>query len=202
MFLCSVRTRANFSPARNCGRRRSRSGAPSARAHERAALAGLHVLELDDPPRLPVELDVHPVAELVGGNDLGHRRVSVARGKNPDATRATPALSATSSGHSTAAVGTKAQRIRNNSRATARSHTRSATLGAAKPLRIHLPGGPPTLPRRDRQLDGSRRNGGVTAASQGCDKAERKAQLRENRLFSNRGSEPLSRPRRAPSGTR
>jgi acetyl/propionyl-CoA carboxylase alpha subunit len=35
------------------------------------------VLELDDPPRLPIELDVHPVAELVGGNDLGHRRLRV-----------------------------------------------------------------------------------------------------------------------------
>ena len=48
------------------------------RADERAALAGLDVLELDDAPRLALELDVHPVPELVGGDDLGHRRVRVA----------------------------------------------------------------------------------------------------------------------------
>jgi hypothetical protein len=36
------------------------------RAHERTALAGLHVLEVDDPPRLPIELDVHTGAELTG----------------------------------------------------------------------------------------------------------------------------------------
>ena len=39
---------------------------------ERAALAGLHVLELDDAPDLPVELDVHTVPKLVRGDDLGH----------------------------------------------------------------------------------------------------------------------------------
>ena len=42
------------------------------RAHERAALAGLHVLELDDAPDVAVDLDVHAVAELVRGDDLGH----------------------------------------------------------------------------------------------------------------------------------
>src|SRR4029077_12140641 len=46
-------------------------------AHERTALAGLHVLELHDPPRLPIELDVHAVAELVRRDDLGHRRGSL-----------------------------------------------------------------------------------------------------------------------------
>ena len=35
------------------------------RPHERTALAGLHVLELDDAPDGAVDLDVHPVAELV-----------------------------------------------------------------------------------------------------------------------------------------
>jgi hypothetical protein len=30
------------------------------------------MLEVDDPPRLAVELDVHAVAKLVGGDDLGH----------------------------------------------------------------------------------------------------------------------------------
>ena len=42
------------------------------RAHEGAALAGLHVLELDDPPDGAVDLDVHPVLELVRGDGLGH----------------------------------------------------------------------------------------------------------------------------------
>ena len=42
------------------------------RAHECAALAGLHVLELDDAPDLAVDLHVHAVAELVRGDDLGH----------------------------------------------------------------------------------------------------------------------------------
>src|SRR5262249_51711762 len=46
-------------------------------ADERAPLTGLHVLELDDTPRLPIELGVPPVFELVGGADLGHRRGSV-----------------------------------------------------------------------------------------------------------------------------
>jgi hypothetical protein len=36
------------------------------------ALARLHVLELDDPPDRAVQLDVHPVLELVGADDLGH----------------------------------------------------------------------------------------------------------------------------------
>ena len=42
------------------------------RAHERTSLAGLHVLELDDAPDGAVDLDVHPVAELVRGDGLGH----------------------------------------------------------------------------------------------------------------------------------
>jgi hypothetical protein len=62
MDFVSVRTRSNFSPARNV---RSTTDPESS---ERAALAGLHVLELDDPPRLAVELDVHAVAELIGGD--------------------------------------------------------------------------------------------------------------------------------------
>src|SRR6478735_10016205 len=48
------------------------------RADEGAALPRLHVLELDDAPGLAVELDMHAVLELVGGDDLGHRRRSVA----------------------------------------------------------------------------------------------------------------------------
>ncbi len=43
------------------------------RAHERAALAGLHVLELDDAPGDPVDPDMHAVLELVGADRLGHR---------------------------------------------------------------------------------------------------------------------------------
>ena len=42
------------------------------RAHEGAALARLHVLELDDAPDIAVHLDVHAVPELVRGDDLGH----------------------------------------------------------------------------------------------------------------------------------
>src|SRR5262245_46050426 len=42
------------------------------RADERTALARLHMLELDDPPYLAVELDVHAVLEAVGVNLLGH----------------------------------------------------------------------------------------------------------------------------------
>jgi hypothetical protein len=42
------------------------------RAHEGSALAGLHVLELDDAPDVAVDLDVHAVAELVRRDDLGH----------------------------------------------------------------------------------------------------------------------------------
>ncbi len=49
------------------------------RAHERAAFSGLHVLELDDAPDAAVDLDVHPVAELVRGDRLGHRGGSVVR---------------------------------------------------------------------------------------------------------------------------
>ena len=65
MFFVSVRTRSNFSPARNVRSTTAPSRGLQLRADERAALAGLDVLELDDAPRLPVELDVHPVAELV-----------------------------------------------------------------------------------------------------------------------------------------
>src|SRR5439155_17235249 len=44
-----------------------------ARPHERAALAGLDVLELHDSPDAAVQLDVHAVAELVGADDLRHQ---------------------------------------------------------------------------------------------------------------------------------
>jgi hypothetical protein len=37
-------------------------------AHERTTLAGLDVLELDDLEDGPLDLDVVPVFELVGGN--------------------------------------------------------------------------------------------------------------------------------------
>ena len=43
------------------------------RAHERAALAGLDVLELDDAPDAALDLDVHAVLELVRVDGLGHR---------------------------------------------------------------------------------------------------------------------------------
>ena len=36
-------------------------------AHERAALAGLVVLEPDDGPQLPVEVENHAVLQVVGG---------------------------------------------------------------------------------------------------------------------------------------
>jgi hypothetical protein len=42
------------------------------RADERAALARLDVLELDDAPDAAVELDVHAVLELIGVDGLGH----------------------------------------------------------------------------------------------------------------------------------
>ena len=42
------------------------------RPHERAALARLHVLELDDAPDRAAVLDVHPVAELIRVDDVGH----------------------------------------------------------------------------------------------------------------------------------
>jgi hypothetical protein len=32
------------------------------------------VLELDDAPRLPVDLDVHPVLELIGVDGVSHFR--------------------------------------------------------------------------------------------------------------------------------
>src|SRR5665213_121884 len=43
-------------------------------AHERAALARLHVLEVDDAPGLPIGLDVHPVLELVRVDRVSHLR--------------------------------------------------------------------------------------------------------------------------------
>ena len=43
-------------------------GAAQLRAHERPALAGLDVLELDDLVDRPVDLDVVAVLELVGGD--------------------------------------------------------------------------------------------------------------------------------------
>ena len=80
MSFVSVRTRANFSPARKVRSTTApRVERLQLRPHERAALAGLDVLEVDDAPGLPVELDVHPVAELVGGDDLGHRPRQLAR---------------------------------------------------------------------------------------------------------------------------
>ena len=73
MSFVSVRTRANFSPARNVWSTTAPlSSALQLRAHERAALAGLDVLELDDAPDVAVELDVHPVLELVRVDGLGH----------------------------------------------------------------------------------------------------------------------------------
>ena len=84
MFFCSVRTRGNFSPARNVLSTTEPLVEPlQLRAHERAALARLDVLELDDAPGLALELDVHAVAELVGGDDLGHGRASVATAERP-----------------------------------------------------------------------------------------------------------------------
>jgi hypothetical protein len=43
------------------------------RTHERTALARLDVLELDDAPDVAVDLDMHPVPELVRADHLGHR---------------------------------------------------------------------------------------------------------------------------------
>ena len=42
------------------------------RADEGAALARLHVLEIDDPPHRAAVLDVHPGLELVCADDVGH----------------------------------------------------------------------------------------------------------------------------------
>src|SRR5262249_51642074 len=44
----------------------------------RTALPRLHVLELDNAPDVAVELDVHPVLELVRVDRLGHRRATLA----------------------------------------------------------------------------------------------------------------------------
>src|SRR5262249_33628545 len=68
----------------------ARVGGVELRADERAALARLHMLELDDPPRLAVDLDVHAVLELVGGDNLGHRRGSVATTEESPARAGTP----------------------------------------------------------------------------------------------------------------
>ena len=46
-------------------------GAAQLRAHERPALAGLDVLELDDLEDRPVDLDVVAVLELVRGQQCG-----------------------------------------------------------------------------------------------------------------------------------
>ena len=67
MFFVSVRTRSNFSPARNV---RVDDGAAvdrlQLRAYERSALARLHVLELDDAPELPVVAKMcMPLAKLL-----------------------------------------------------------------------------------------------------------------------------------------
>ncbi len=72
-FLTSVWTRANFSPARNVrSTTEPDSSAFSLVRTKGAALAGLDVLELDDPPDGAIDLDVHTVAELVRGDDIGH----------------------------------------------------------------------------------------------------------------------------------
>jgi hypothetical protein len=49
------------------------------RAHERAALAGLDVLEPHDPPDVAVDLDVHAVLELVCVDCFCHRAQSSRR---------------------------------------------------------------------------------------------------------------------------
>ena len=41
---------------------------PQGRAHERTALAGLHVLEVDDLEQALVEIEGHAVLEVVGGD--------------------------------------------------------------------------------------------------------------------------------------
>jgi hypothetical protein len=51
---------------------RARVEALHLRADERAPLAGLHVLEVDDAPHRAFDLDVHAVLELVRGDDVGH----------------------------------------------------------------------------------------------------------------------------------
>ena len=66
MSSTDVMMRGNFSPARNV---RSMTAPVSngleLRAHERAALARLDVLELDDPEDGALHVDVHAVLELV-----------------------------------------------------------------------------------------------------------------------------------------
>jgi len=50
------------------------------RPHERTALAGLDVLELDDAPDIALQLDVHSVLKLVRVDGLGHvGRVAITR---------------------------------------------------------------------------------------------------------------------------
>ena len=71
-LFTSVRMRGIFSPARNVLSLPAALQRLQLGAHERAALARLDVLELDDAEHLPVDLDVHPVLELVGGNRFGH----------------------------------------------------------------------------------------------------------------------------------
>ena len=70
----SVRMGRNFSPARNVRSITAPSrGAAQLRAHERPALAGLDVLELDDLEDGPLDLDVVPVLELVGADHVTPR---------------------------------------------------------------------------------------------------------------------------------
>src|SRR5262249_29877548 len=56
---------------------------PQLRAHERAALPRLHVLELEDAPDLAVQLDVHPVLEAVRVDHVGHYATSIRSLGNP-----------------------------------------------------------------------------------------------------------------------
>ena len=72
----SVRTARNFSPARNVRSITAPSdAAPQLRADERAALAGLDVLELDDLEDDAVDVDVVPVLELVGADAHRLKRI-------------------------------------------------------------------------------------------------------------------------------
>ena len=70
ILRASVRTGRNFSPALNVRSITLPSDGPAQlRAHERAALAGLDVLELEDLEDRAVDLDVVAVLELVGADD-------------------------------------------------------------------------------------------------------------------------------------
>src|SRR5205085_3847442 len=67
------------------------------RPHERTALAGLDVLELDDPPDAAVEPDVHSVAKLVGADDLRHHPTTVSSFGNLVRISGSPSLTTTRS---------------------------------------------------------------------------------------------------------